>query len=81
MSRGILLNYMLEGEWCDAVHSSTKIHIYASTRCEMDPEVHLGSRRFMAGNWIGNAGEVPEDRLVRRELELEVRHEGSKDDL
>ncbi len=34
----------------------------------------------MSGNWIRNTCEVPEDRLVRRELELEVGHESGEDD-
>ena len=62
-------------------YTLVQIHISASARCEMDPEVHLGSRRFAAGNWIGNTGKVPEYRLVRRELELESGHKGSENDL
>ena len=62
-------------------YTLVQIHISASARCEMDPEVHLGSRRFVAGNWISDTGKVPEDQLVWRELELEIGHEGSENDL
>lgn len=53
----------------------------ALLRCDADPKVHLGSRRFVAGTRISNTSKVPEDRLVRRELELEIGHEGSENNL
>ena len=50
-------------------------------RCEANLEVHLGLGGFVTSDRVRDTREVPEDRLVGRELEVEVGHEGREDDL
>ena len=53
----------------------------ASARSESDIEGHLGLRGRVVGDRVRNTCEIPEDGLLRAELELEAGHESGEDDL